>query len=57
MCFEPFHLYVPREEILLRADPTAAFSLNGKMDGGNAVMWATNPDNGLAMKATVSFSE
>jgi len=35
----------------------AAFSLNGKMDGGNAVMWATNPDNGLAMKATVSFSE
>ncbi len=35
----------------------ARFSLNGKMDGGNAVMWATNPDNGLAMKATVSFSE
>ncbi len=35
----------------------ARFSLNGKMDGGSAVMWATNPDNGLAMKATVSFSE
>jgi len=35
----------------------ATFSLNGKMDDGNAVMWATNPDNGLAMKATVSFSE
>jgi len=35
----------------------AAFSLNGKMDGSNAVMWATNPDNGLAMKSTVSFSE
>ena len=32
------------------------FTLNGKMDGRNAVMWATNPDNHLAMQATVSFA-
>lgn len=35
----------------------APFTLNGKLVGGNAVMWATSPDNRLAMQATVSFSE
>ena len=34
----------------------APFTLNGKMDGSNAVMWAANPDNRLAMQATVSFA-
>ncbi len=35
----------------------AEFSLNGKMDGADALLWATNPENGLAMKATLSFSD
>ena len=34
---------------------SATFTLNGKMEGQNAVMWATNADNGLAMKATARF--
>ncbi len=34
----------------------AAFTLNGKMEGRDAVMWAANADNGLAMKATASFA-
>jgi 3-methylfumaryl-CoA hydratase len=32
------------------------FTLNGKMDGANAEMWASNLDGRLAMKATVSFA-
>ena len=32
------------------------FTLNGKMDGSKAIMWASNPDNCLAMQATVSFA-
>jgi 3-methylfumaryl-CoA hydratase len=35
----------------------AAFTLNGRMDNNSAVLWASNPDNKLAMKATVSFSD
>jgi 3-methylfumaryl-CoA hydratase len=34
----------------------APFTLNGKMDGSKAIMWASNPDNRLAMQATVSFA-
>ena len=34
----------------------APFTLNGKNEGKKAIMWATNPNNGLAMKATVSFA-
>ena len=33
----------------------AAFSLNGKMHGTKADLWATNADNRLAMKASVVF--
>ncbi len=36
---------------------SAEFSLNGKMDGTDAILWATNPQNSLAMKAAVSFSD
>ena len=32
-----------------------AFTLNGKIEGDDTVLWATNPDNRLAMKATASF--
>lgn len=34
----------------------APFTLNGKMDGTNAILWAANPQGRLAMKATVSFA-
>jgi len=34
----------------------APFTLNGKMDGGKAIMWASNPENRLAMQATVVFA-
>ena len=34
----------------------ASFTLNGKMDGTDAILWATNPQGRLAMEATVSFS-
>lgn len=34
----------------------APFTLNGKMDGANAEMWASNLDGRLAMKATVNFA-
>ncbi len=34
----------------------APFTLNGKMDGANAEMWASNADGRLAMKATVELS-
>ena len=34
----------------------AAFTLNGRMQDGNAQMWAANADGRLAMKSTVSFS-
>jgi len=34
----------------------ASFTLNGKMDGTDAILWAANPQGRLAMKATVSFS-
>ncbi len=33
----------------------APFTLNGKMDGNKAEMWAANADNRLAMKASLSF--
>ena len=33
----------------------APFTLNGKMDGNKAEMWAANTDNRLAMKASLSF--
>ena len=33
----------------------ASFTLNGKMDGTDAILWAANPQGRLAMKATVSF--
>ena len=33
----------------------APFTLNGKMDGADAVLWAANPQGRLAMKATMSF--
>ena len=33
----------------------AAFTLNGRMQGDNAIMWACNPDGRLAMKATATF--
>ena len=36
---------------------SAEFSLNGKMDGTDAILWAANPQGRLAMKATVSFSD
>ncbi len=32
-----------------------SFTLNGKIEGDDTVLWATNPDNRLAMKATASF--
>ena len=35
----------------------APFTLNGKMDDGQASMWAANPDNRLAMKAVLSFTD
>ncbi len=35
----------------------ASFTLNGKMDGTDAILWAANPQGRLAMKATVSFSD
>ena len=35
----------------------APFTLNGKMEDSEAVMWATNPDNRLAMKAVLSFTD
>ena len=35
----------------------ASFTLNGKMDGTDAILWATDPQNSLAMKATVNFSD
>ena len=35
----------------------ASFTLNGKMDGTDAILWATNPQNSLAMKAILSFSD
>jgi len=34
----------------------ASFTLNGKMDGTDAILWAANPQGRLAMEATVSFS-
>jgi len=34
----------------------ASFTLNGKMDGTDAILWAANPQGRLAMKATVSFA-
>ena len=34
----------------------APFTLNGKMDGGKAILWASNPQNRLAMQATVNFT-
>ncbi len=34
----------------------ASFTLNGKMDGTDAILWAANPQGRLAMKATVSFT-
>jgi len=34
----------------------APFTLNGKPDGNNAIMWATIPSNGVAMRATASFA-
>jgi 3-methylfumaryl-CoA hydratase len=33
----------------------APLTLNGKMDGTDAILWATNQQGRLAMKATVSF--
>jgi 3-methylfumaryl-CoA hydratase len=33
----------------------ASFSLNGKMNGTNLDLWATNAENRLAMQATVNF--
>ena len=33
----------------------APFTLNGKMDGSKAELWAANPDNRLAMKASLIF--
>ncbi|MCZ6469845.1 MAG: MaoC family dehydratase N-terminal domain-containing protein [Gammaproteobacteria bacterium] len=33
----------------------APFTLNGKMDHSKAEMWAANPDNRLAMEASISF--
>ena len=33
----------------------APFTLNGKIDGSKAVLWAANPQGNLAMKATASF--
>lgn len=33
----------------------APFTLNGKIDGADAVLWAANPQGRLAMRATVSF--
>ncbi len=35
----------------------ASFTLNGKMDGTDAILWARNPQGRMAMKATVSFSD
>jgi len=34
----------------------APFTLNGKMDGTDTILWAANPQGGLAMKATVSYA-
>ena len=34
----------------------APFTLNGKMDGVDTVLWAANPQGHLAMKATVSIA-
>jgi len=34
----------------------ASFTLNGKMDGTDAILWAANPQGRLAMKATVSYA-
>jgi len=34
----------------------ASFTLNGKMDGTDAILWAANPQGRLAMKSTASFS-
>ncbi len=35
----------------------APFTLNGKMKDNQAIMWAANPDNRLAMKAILSFTD
>ena len=35
----------------------SAFTLNGKMENGKAIIWAANPHNGLAMKANLSFAD
>ena len=35
----------------------APFTLNGRMDGTEAILWAANPQGRLAMKATVSFAD
>lgn len=34
----------------------APFTLNGKMDGSKAILWAANPQGHLAMKATANFA-
>ncbi len=34
----------------------APFTLNGKMDGSDTILWAANPQGRLAMKATVSYA-
>jgi 3-methylfumaryl-CoA hydratase len=35
----------------------APFTLNGRMDNDGVELWASNPDNRLAMKATARFSD
>jgi len=35
----------------------APFSLNGRMEAGKALMWASNADGNLAMKSTVTFAD
>jgi 3-methylfumaryl-CoA hydratase len=35
----------------------ARFTLNGRMQDDKAIMWASNADDGLAMKSTVTFAD